>query len=459
MSYSQEDTICAIATAQGGAIGVIRVSGPQAIAHTSAIFKCAKVGKHLEDCQPYSLTYGQIMDGDETVDEVMVSLFKAPHSYTGEDSTEIACHGSPFILQRVIQLLISQGCRLAQPGEYTQRAFLNGKMDLSQAEAVADLIASTSAATHRLAMNQMRGGFSKQLATLRDELLKFTSLIELELDFSDHEDLEFADRKELHELANHIEQVIAKLVDSFEVGNAIKRGVPVAIIGETNVGKSTLLNALLCEDRAIVSEISGTTRDVIEDTINIQGITFRFIDTAGIRQTSDVIENMGIERTFQQIDQASIVLWMLDATCALRQYNDLQAQILPHCEGKQLILVHNKEDLASALPSPSIACEHIAISAKRGTHLDELKQLLVQCAHLPEISQADVIVTNARHHEALTHALEAIQRVQQGMDMGISGDFLAQDIRECIHHLSDIVGEVTTDDTLQFIFKHFCVGK
>jgi tRNA modification GTPase len=294
---------------------------------------------------------------------------------------------------------------------------------------------------------------------LRDELLKFTSLIELELDFSDHEDLEFADRKELHELANHIEQVIAKLVDSFEVGNAIKRGVPVAIIGETNVGKSTLLNALLCEDRAIVSEISGTTRDVIEDTINIQGITFRFIDTAGIRQTSDVIENMGIERTFQQIDQASIVLWMLDATCALRQYNDLQAQILPHCEGKQLILVYNKEDLASALPSPSIACEHIAISAKRGTHLDELKQLLVQCAHLPEISQADVIVTNARHHEALTHALEAIQRVQQGMDMGISGDFLAQDIRECIHHLSDIVGEVTTDDTLQFIFKHFCVGK
>lgn len=459
MSYSQEDTICAIATAQGGAIGVIRVSGPLAIAHTSAIFKCTKAGKHLEDCQPYSLTYGQIMDGDETVDEVMVSLFKAPHSYTGEDSTEIACHGSPFILQWVIQLLISQGCRLAQPGEYTQRAFLNGKMDLSQAEAVADLIASTSAATHRLAMNQMRGGFSKQLAALRDELLKFTSLIELELDFSDHEDLEFADRKELHELANHIEQVIAKLVDSFEVGNAIKRGVPVAIIGETNVGKSTLLNALLCEDKAIVSEISGTTRDVIEDTINIQGITFRFIDTAGIRQTSDVIENMGIERTFQQIDQASIVLWMQDATCAERQLADLQAQILPHCEGKQLILVYNKEDLASALPSPSIACEHIAISAKRGTHLDELKQLLVQCAHLPEISQADVIVTNARHHEALTHALEAIQRVQQGMDMGISGDFLAQDIRECIHHLSDIVGEVTTDDTLQFIFKHFCVGK
>ena len=459
MNISQENTICAISTAQGGAIGVIRVSGSRAIACTACIFKPIKVGKRLEDCSPYSLTYGHIIDGDEMVDEVMVSLFKAPHSYTGEDSIEIACHGSPYILQRVIQLLIKQGCRLAQPGEYTQRAFLNGKMDLSQAEAVADLIASTSAATHRLAMNQMRGGFSRQLAELRDELLKFTSLIELELDFSDHEDLEFANRNELRELANHIEEVIAKLVDSFEVGNAIKRGVPVAIIGETNVGKSTLLNALLGEDRAIVSEISGTTRDVIEDTINIQGITFRFIDTAGIRQTTDAIETMGIERTFQKIEQASIVLWMLDATCSERQYVDLQAQILPHCKDKQLILVYNKEDLSIDLPSPAADCQYITISAKRGTHLDDLKQLLVKCAHLPEITQADVIVTNARHYEALTHALDAIRRVQQGMDLGISGDFLAQDIRECIHHLSDIVGEVTTDDTLQFIFKHFCVGK
>ena len=459
MNYSQEDTICAIATAQGGAIGVIRVSGSQAIAYTSGIFQPVKSSKRLEDCKPYSLTYGHIMDGSDVVDEVMVSLFKAPHSYTGEDSTEIACHGSSYILQRVIQLLIAQGCRLAQPGEYTQRAFLNGKMDLSQAEAVADLIASTSAATHRLAMNQMRGGFSRQLAELRDELLKFTSLIELELDFSDHEDLEFADRSELRELADHIEDVIAKLVDSFEVGNAIKRGVPVAIIGETNAGKSTLLNALLGEDRAIVSEISGTTRDVIEDTINIQGITFRFIDTAGIRQTTDTIETLGIERTFKQIDQANIVLWLLDATCADRQFEDLQAQILPHCQDKQLILVYNKEDLTSAKPSPILDYQHIAISAKKGTHLDDLRQLLVECAHLPEITQADIIVTNTRHLEALTHALEAIRRVQQGMELGISGDFLSQDIRECIHHLSDIVGEVTTDDTLQFIFKHFCVGK
>ena len=461
MIASREDTICAIATAQGGAIGIIRVSGPKAITYTSSIFCPIKTGKMLEDCKAYSQTYGYITDvNGETVDEVMVSLYRAPHSYTGEDCTEISCHGSAFILQRVLKLLIEEGCRLAQPGEYTQRAFLNGKMDLSQAEAVADLIASTSAATHRLAMNQMRGGFSKQLAELRDELLKFTSLIELELDFSDHEDLEFADRTRLRELADHIEQVISKLVESFQVGNAIKNGVPVAIIGETNAGKSTLLNALLGEDRAIVSEISGTTRDVIEDTINIEGITFRFIDTAGIRQTTDTIESMGIERTFQKIDQASIVLWLLDATCAERQFADLQAQILPLCKDKQLILVYNKEDLATT-PIYNIEepIRQIAISAKKGTHLDALRQLLVECAHLPAITQADVIVTNARHYEALTRALEAIHRVQQGMDINLSGDFLAQDIRECIHHLSDIVGEVTTDDTLQFIFQHFCVGK
>ena len=460
MIATHEDTICAIATSQGGAIGMIRVSGPHAIAYTSSIFCPSKAGKLLEDCKAYSQTYGNIVDVDGSiVDEVLVSLYRAPHSYTGEDSTEISCHGSAYILQRILQLLMGQGCRLAKPGEYTQRAFLNGKMDLSQAEAVADLIASTSSANHRLAMNQMRGGFSQKLTELRDELLKFTALIELELDFSDHEDIEFADRSELRQLLNHIEQVIAHLVESFHVGNAIKNGVPVAIIGETNAGKSTLLNALLGEERAIVSEISGTTRDVIEDTINIQGITFRFIDTAGIRQTTDAIETMGIERTFQKIDQASIILWLLDASCADRQFSDLQAQILPHCKDKQLILVYNKEDLSANLPIPPSGCQHIAISAKKGTHLDELQALLVENAHLPAITQADVIVTNARHHEALTHALDAIHRVQQGMDMGISGDFLAQDIRECIHHISDIVGEVTTDDTLQFIFSHFCGGK
>jgi tRNA modification GTPase len=460
MTATHDDTICAIATSQGGAIGMIRVSGPRAIAYTSSIFCPIKAGKMLEDCKAYSQTFGNIVDVDGSiVDEVLVSLYRAPHSYTGEDSTEISCHGSAYIMQRILKLLIEQGCRLAKPGEYTQRAFLNGKMDLSQAEAVADLIASTSSANHRLAMNQMRGGFSQKLTELRDELLKFTALIELELDFSDHEDVEFADRTELRQLANHIEQVIAHLVDSFHVGNAIKNGVPVAIIGETNAGKSTLLNALLGEERAIVSEISGTTRDVIEDTINIQGITFRFIDTAGIRQTTDAIETMGIERTFQKIDQASIILWLLDATCAVRQFNDLQAQILPHCKDKQLILVYNKEDLSVNRPTPPSDCQHITISAKKGTHLDELRALLVESAHLPAITQADVIVTNARHYEALTHALDAIRRVQQGMDLGVSGDFLAQDIRECIHHLSDIVGEVTTDDTLQFIFSHFCIGK
>ena len=461
MSNTRKDTICAIATAQGGAIGLIRVSGPNAIASTSSIFCPVKVGKLLEDCPPYSLTYGHIFDGNgEMVDEVMVSLFRTPHSYTGEDSTEIACHGSPYILQRVMHLLIAQGCRLAQPGEYTQRAFMNGKMDLSQAEAVADLIASTSAATHRLAMNQMRGGFSQQLANLRDQLLHFTSLIELELDFSDHEDLEFADRKELHQLANKIAMIIKQLAESFQVGNAFKHGVPVAIIGETNAGKSTLLNALLGEDRAIVSEVSGTTRDVIEDTVSIEGITFRFIDTAGIRQTTDTIETLGIERTFQKIDQASIVLWMLDAICAEEQFATLQAQILPHCQDKQLILVFNKEDLANISHNQiDKSIPSITISAKQGTHLDELRHMLVEAAHLPVISQGDVIVTNVRHYEALTLAMEAILRVQAGLDANLSGDFLAQDIRECIHHLSDIVGEVTTDQVLHNIFAHFCIGK
>ncbi|MDR0892798.1 MAG: tRNA uridine-5-carboxymethylaminomethyl(34) synthesis GTPase MnmE, partial [Mediterranea sp.] len=308
---NQTDTICAIATAQGGAIGVIRVSGPEAISITERIFRPAQTNKLLSKQKPYTLTFGRIVDGEEVVDEVLVSLFRAPHSYTGEESVEISCHGSAYILQRITQLLIKDGCRMAHPGEYTQRAFLNGKMDLSQAEAVADLIASTSAATHRLAMSQMRGGFSKELAALRDKLLHFTSLIELELDFSDHEDVEFADRSALHALADEIETVLARLTHSFSVGNAIKNGIPVAIIGETNAGKSTLLNTLVGEERAIVSDIHGTTRDVIEDTINLGGITFRFIDTAGIRETTDTIETLGIERTFQKVAQAEIVLWVI----------------------------------------------------------------------------------------------------------------------------------------------------
>ena len=459
-----QDTICAIATAQGGAIGCIRVSGPDAIEITSRIFTPARKGKKLKDAKPYTLTFGHIHEEENIIDEVLVSLFRAPHSYTGEDSTEIMCHGSSYILQKVLQLLIGNGCRLAAPGEYTQRAFLGGKMDLSQAEAVADLIASTSAATHRLAMSQMRGGFSKELASLRDQLLHFTSLIELELDFSDHEELEFADRSELCQLANNIEKVIARLVNSFNVGNAIKNGVPVAIIGETNAGKSTLLNVLLNEDKAIVSDIHGTTRDIIEDTVNIGGITFRFIDTAGIRETSDTIESLGIERTFQKLDQAEIVLWMIDATNAQAQITQLASQLLPRCEGKQLILVYNKADLVDNIQN-SIPdnfpdnVQSITLSAKKREHIEELQRMLITSAHLPTITQNDVIVTNVRHYEALNNALEAIHRVQEGLTNNISGDFISQDIRECIFHLSDIAGEVTNDMVLQNIFQHFCIGK
>ena len=459
-----QDTICAIATAQGGAIGCIRVSGPEAIEITSCIFTPAATNRELGDSKPYTLTFGRIYDGSEVIDEVLVSLFRAPHSYTGENSTEITCHGSAYILQKVLQLLIKNGCRMAAPGEYTQRAFLNGKMDLSQAEAVADLIASSSAATHRLAMSQMRGGFSKELATLRDQLLHFTSLIELELDFSDHEELEFADRSELCQLANNIEKVIARLVNSFNVGNAIKNGVPVAIIGETNAGKSTLLNVLLNEDKAIVSDIHGTTRDIIEDTVNIGGITFRFIDTAGIRETSDTIESLGIERTFQKLDQAEIVLWMIDATNAQAQITQLAGQLLPRCERKQLILVYNKADLVDNIQN-SIPdnfpdnVQSITLYAKKREHIEELQRMLITSAHLPTITQNDVIVTNVRHYEALNNALEAIHRVQEGLTNNISGDFISQDIRECIFHLSDIAGEVTNDIVLQNIFQHFCIGK
>lgn len=459
-----QDTICAIATAPGGAIGCIRVSGPEAISITSRIFTPASQGKKLEDSKPYTLTFGRIYEDKELIDEVLVSLFRAPHSYTGEDSTEITCHGSNYILQKVLQLLIRNGCRLAHPGEYTQRAFLNGKMDLSQAEAVADLIASSSAATHRLAMSQMRGGFSKELDALRNRLLHFTSLMELELDFSDHEELEFADRSELCCLAADIEVVISRLVHSFSVGNAIKNGIPVTIIGETNAGKSTLLNVLLNEDKAIVSDIHGTTRDVIEDTVNIGGITFRFIDTAGIRETSDTIESLGIERTFQKLQQAEIVLWMIDATGGTTRISQLSEQILPRCKGKQLILVFNKADLVADTSNitpvnlpPNI--RSIILSAKQRSHIEELQQMLIDAANLPTVTQNDIIVTNMRHYEALNHALEAIRRVRQGLTDNIPGDLVSQDIRECIFHLGDIAGEVTNDMVLRNIFRHFCIGK
>ena len=458
------DTICAIATAQGGAIGVIRVSGPEAISITNRHFRPIQ-GAPLTERKARTAIFGHLIGPDGSMlDEVLITLFRAPYSYTGEDSVEISCHGSSYILQQALRLLIDSGCRLAAPGEYTQRAFLNGKMDLSQAEAVADLIASTSAATHRLALSQLRGGFSQELSALRDKLLHLTSLMELELDFSDHEELEFADRSELSQIADDIERVIARLTHSFNVGNAIKNGVPVAIIGETNVGKSTLLNALVGEERAIVSDIHGTTRDVIEDTVNLHGITFRFIDTAGIRQTTDVVESIGIERTYQKMQQASIVLWMIDANKS--EIRNQKSEIRDALSDKPTLLLFNKCDQVS--PEERAALEQayahinapkLFISAKSRIGLDTLESHLVEAAALPDISQSDVIVTNARHYEALTHALDAIRRVQDGLAMNLSGDFVSQDLRECIHHLSDIVGEVSTDSVLQNIFKHFCIGK
>ena len=459
------ETICAISTAPGtGGIAVIRVSGADALAICDRVFRPHGEGKRLASRKGYTLTYGTVVDDSgEMVDEVVAAVFRAPRSFTGEDTVEFTCHGSIYIQQTILRLLIAQGCRMAGPGEFTQRSFLNGKMDLSQAEAVADLIASTSAGQHRLAMNQMRGGFSQELKALREQLLHLTSLMELELDFADHEELEFADRKELEEIASRIERTISRLAQSFKAGNAIKNGIPVAIIGETNAGKSTLLNALLNEEKAIVSDIHGTTRDVIEDTVNIQGVLFRFIDTAGIRETRDTIEALGIERSFRAIERADIVLWLVDQTEADKQIAALSGKVLPLCEGKQLILVLNKSDLNASKPSivnRQLSINKVlSISAKHKEGIDQLQSLLVEAAHLPALSSSDVIVTNLRHYEALSRALEAIRRMQEGLSSGLSGDFISQDLRECIFHLSDIVGEVTTDMVLQSIFTHFCIGK
>lgn len=467
-----KNTICAIATAPGGAIGIIRVSGNDSIRIADRIFQPkGKDQSPLTERKAYTLTFGNIIDaenGNDIVDEVLVSIFRAPHSYTGEDSVEISCHGSRYIMQRIMQLLISAGCRAAGPGEYTQRAFLNGKMDLSQAEAVADLIAADSTAAHRIAMNQMRGGFSTELARLRSELLHLTSLMELELDFSDHEELEFADRGELSAVAAKISDTIMQLSDSFRVGNAIKNGVPVAIVGETNAGKSTLLNLLLGEERAIVSDIHGTTRDTIEDTTEIGGISFRFIDTAGIRDTHDRIESIGIERTMKKISQADIILMVIDPTAPTDQYTDLAPKILPLCEGKTVIVVVNKSDITAAASSSTIDSsstynhiniKQIHISAKTGDGTDKLRSLLCSCSGVDTATDG-VIISNLRHLSALQSALADIHRVISGLASGLPSDLISQDLRSCLYHLGEITGgEIQTDEVLGNIFKHFCIGK
>ena len=469
---NQEECICALATPAGGAIGIIRLSGNNAITITDQVFTAAS-GKSLTDAKPNTLHYGEIKDKNgNTIDDVMVSVFKAPHSYTGEDSTEISCHGSRYILQQVMQCLIQAGCRHAQPGEYTRRAFMNGKMDLSQAEAVADLIASTNKATHQMALSQLKGHFSSELTVLREKLLKMTSLLELELDFSDHEELEFADRSELRALAAEIEKKITTLAHSFETGNALKQGVPVAIVGKTNVGKSTLLNRLLHEEKAIVSNIHGTTRDVIEDTTLIDGITFRFIDTAGIRKTDDVVENIGIERTYQKMEEAKIVIWLLDAQPTEAEIEDMKEKN----QGKKLLMVFNKIDEISfdktvlssdensqTSSSISLSDENVSIlniSARTGENVLDLEQALVRAADIPEITENDVIVTSARHYEALLRADESLSRVLESMDMGMSGDIIAEDLKMVLEELGEITGgQISSQETLNNIFKHFCIGK
>ena len=453
------ETICALATAPGGALGIIRISGAQSLEILSRIFS-----KDLANVGPNTIHYGHIVAPSplgeegrgEVVDEVLVSVFRAPHSYTGEESAEISCHGSRYILNKVLELLVRQGCRMALPGEFTQRAYLNGKMDLTQAEAVADLIASTNQATHQVALSQLRGHFSSKLAQLREQLLKLTSLLELELDFSDHEDLEFADRSELLSLSKEIDTHIAKLARSFETGQALKQGIPVAIVGKTNVGKSTLLNALLKDDRAIVSDIHGTTRDTVEDTIDIQGVTFRFIDTAGIRQTQDTVEQIGINRTYATIDKARIILWVVDSEPSNEEINEL----LQRTENKKLILVKNKADKANNNSYRMLNIPSVAISAKFGAGIDELEKAIYEAADIPALTDNDIVVTNARHYDALTRSHDCIQRVIDGLQMQLSGDLLSEDLRQALDTLAEITGgQITPNEVLGNIFKNFCIGK
>ena len=454
----QEENIIALATAPGiGAIAVLRISGPEALEIVAKKFRPFGE-KNWKAQKSHTLHLGHIVDNDTVFDKVLVSLFKGPNSYTGENVVEISCHGSPYIQQQILQLFLRNGCRMATPGEFTLRAFLNGKMDLSQAEAVADLIASDSEASHQLAMQQMRGGFSNEIQNLREELLNFASLIELELDFS-QEDVEFADREQFNTLLNKISDVLQRLIDSFALGNVIKNGIPVAIVGEPNVGKSTLLNALLNEDKAIVSDIAGTTRDSIEDQIILDGINYRFIDTAGIRKTSNQIEKIGIQKTFEKIENARLIIYLVDAL------NFDESEIKKTQEkypDKKILTVANKVDGLSQKQHDEIvglAPHTIFISAKEGTGIEKLKSTLLSLVNKGDLGKEDVVISNSRHYEALLKALREVEKVKEGLSENIASDLLSIDVKQALFHLGEITGSVTTDDLLGNIFSNFCIGK
>ena len=453
VSMSDNQTICAVSTAPGiGGIAVVRISGHDAFSVCDRIFRAAADGVTIATMPANTVRFGQISDGNDPIDEVLVTKFCAPHSFTGENVVEISCHGSLYIQQTILQLLLAQGCRMAAAGEFTQRAFLNGKMDLSQAEAVADLIAANNKASHDLAVSQLKGHFSSELQRLRQQLLKLTSLLELELDFSDHEDLEFADRSEINDLSTEIFEKLRTLCESFKTGQALKQGIPVAIVGKTNVGKSTLLNQLLNEDKAIVSDIDGTTRDIIDGMASINGVTFRFVDTAGIRTTDDAIEKIGIERAYEQIAKAAIVVWMIDGKPTQADRDDMARRT----EGKPLIVVHNKADLSA----DTFVDNEVAISAKRNENIQLLKEKIMEAANIPEIDENTIMVTNMRHFEALHKAMTDLQRVIDGLASGLPSDLLAEDLRLCLEDLADITGgQITSQETLNNIFQHFCVGK
>ncbi len=453
MATLQNDVICALATPNGiGAIGMIRVSGKGCLGLIDPVFS-----KQLDNQRSHTLHFGTIRSKEgELIDEVLVSVFREGKSFTGEESAEISCHGSPYILQRVMAVLLEQGCRMAEPGEFTMRAFLNGKMDLSQAEAVADLIASESRKAHEIALNQLRGNFSSELNGLREQLIHFASLVELELDFSE-EDVEFADRTELLQLVTHVLQVVTRLEQSFELGNAIKNGVPVAIVGAPNTGKSTLLNQLLQEDRAIVSNIAGTTRDVIEETLNIDGILFRLIDTAGIRENAEEIEALGIERSRQKIEQAKLVLCMADAgiPTSLNEVREWKKELLLSYPDKRMVVIANKSDVQAL----ALSDDEIGISAKNGNNIDALKSWMVNQVVQGADLQNETIISNIRHRDALTRTRDALQQAKTGLETNITGDFVAMDIRQAMYHLGTITGNISEDDLLANIFSKFCIGK